>query len=364
MKEYQRCTRCIMDNKSDSTIMFDENGVCNYCKEALNSGAKIYFPNKEGEIKVNELVVRLKKENSKRKYDCIMGLSGGLDSSYLAYLGSCWGLRILGIHIDDGFDTKISRNNIIKLCDKANIELIKINPDRKQYNDLTRAFIMAEVPNIAIPQDNILFANLYKYARKTGVKHFLSGGNYALECILQKGNTHNAYDKVKIKNIHSKFGRYPIDNLELISDQQRFIDKYILKIESLRPLNYINYNRERALKELSDFCDFEYYGNKHHENYLTKFIQIYWFFNKFGVDKRKSHLSSMIISNQMTREEAIQELEKPLYDEEEMNKLVNYILKELDLDQNIFYRIMERPGKQHNEYKISKFSKLLHMIKR
>ncbi|WP_392885606.1 N-acetyl sugar amidotransferase [Eubacterium limosum] len=357
-KDYRRCSRCVMDNSSDSTIIFDSNGFCNYCKDALEVGEKIYFPNENGQKKLENMIFRLKKINKKKDFDCIMGLSGGLDSSYLAYLGNKWGLRIMAIHVDDGYDTDISVNNINRLCNKANIELITVKPDEEQYNDLIRAFILAEVPNVAIPQDNILFAHLYKYARKTGIKQFLSGGNYALESILQKGNTYTAYDLANIKDINKKFGKKPINKLTFISEFQRDLDRHLLKIESIRPLNYINYNRKQAMQELLDFCDFEYYGSKHHENNLTKFIQTYWFVNKFGVDKRTSHLSSMIISGQMTRDEALKELEKPLYDEKEMDCLIDSILNKIQLSRNTFNEIMKRPGKQHNLYKTSKYEKV------
>ena len=226
-----------------------------------------------------------------------MGISGGLDSSYLAYLGAAkWGLRILAVHVDDGYDTEISNRNIARLCAAAGIDLINIQPDAKQFNELTRAYMLAGVPNLAVPQDNVLFASVYDQARKWHLRTFLSGANFALECILQRGNTYDPYDLCNIRDIHRRYGREGIDRLPLLSNFQRVADKVLRRIETLRPLNYIDYNRERALRELGDFCGFEYYGSKHLENTLTKFIQLYWFPRKFGVDKRTSHLSSMIVS--------------------------------------------------------------------
>ena len=148
----------------------------------------------------------------------------------------------------------------------------------------------AGVPNIAIPQDNIIFAEVYKHAKDNKINCFLSGGNFSTECILQKGNTHFAGDIVNIKDIHKKFGEHSIDNLTLLSDFRRVIISKLLKTKTLRPLNYVDYNRDRAFKELSDFCGFEYYGSKHLENILTAFAQLYWFPKKFGVVKRTSHL--------------------------------------------------------------------------
>ena len=166
-KEIHRCSRCVMDDSSDSTIRFDADGVCNYCTDAIEKGKLGYFPEKEGQRKLAQMIERLKEAGKGKPYDCLMGISGGLDSAYLAYLGAVkWGLRICAIHVDDGFDTELAKNNIRNLCEKCHIELKVITPDAEQFNDLTRAYFMAEVPNAAIPQDNILFACLYDYARK------------------------------------------------------------------------------------------------------------------------------------------------------------------------------------------------------
>lgn len=354
MKEFVRCTKCIMDNTSDDTISFDSNGYCNYCTEALIQIGKIYFPNQEGEEKLQELLSRIKQENKDKKYDCIMGISGGLDSSYLAYLGAIkWGLRILAVHVDDGFDAEVSKRNIKRLCDKAKIELVTIKPDAEQYNELTRAYMLAGVPNLAVPQDNVLFACIYKYIKENRIRTFLSGGNFALECILQRGNTYDIFDLRNIRCINKRFGRCGIDKLPLLSNLQKDIDSYILKIESPRPLNYIDYNRSRALKELNEFCGFEYYGSKHLENTLTKFIQLYWFYNKFGVDKRTSHLSSMIISGQMTRDEALEILSKPLYEEDDIQRDIDFILEKMKISRSEFDGIMRASPKQHTDYKTS-----------
>ncbi|MGI6787999.1 MAG: N-acetyl sugar amidotransferase [Aminobacterium colombiense] len=365
MKGFQRCTRCVMDNTSDTTITFNSSGHCNYCSEALSQLGKVYFPNEEGEKRLNILIARLKKENKEKQYDCIMGISGGLDSSYLAYLGAVkWGLRILGVHVDDGYDTEISKNNIQNLCRAAKIKLVTINPDAKQFNELTRAYILAGVPNLAAPQDNVLFACVYQFAKEQGIRTFLSGGNFALECILQRGNTHDAYDVQNIKDINQQFGREKINKLQLISNLQRDVDAYLLGIETPRPLNYIDYNRKHALKELNEFCGFEYYGGKHLENTLTKFIQVYWFYHKFNVDKRKSHLSSMIVSNQMSRDRALEILEEPLYDENQMQKDIDFILNRVNIPRKEFEHLMKLPPRQHTDYKTSLYTEARKKIRR
>lgn len=363
MDNYRRCARCVMDNSSDSNITFDKNGYCNYCNKAISEiNTTVYFPGAEGQKKLNDMLKTIKEENKDKPYDCIMGISGGLDSSYLAYLGYKWGLRILAVHIDDGYDTEISKSNIRKLCEAANIELRTIKPDPEQFNDLTLSYMKAGVPNLAIPQDNILFAFLYDTVEKEGLKYFLSGGNFALECILQHEHVFNAMDTVNIMDIHRKFGTKPIDKLKFVSSYKKYINTKIGKVVQLRPLNYIDYNKDRAFKELYDFCGFEYYGSKHLENMLTAFVQLYWFPKKFGVDKRKSHLSSMIVSGQMTRDKALKELKQPIYDEKMMNNYIDFIINHLDISKDEFDRIMELPSHEHTDYKTDKAAVLIRKI--
>ncbi len=351
MSEIKRCSRCVMDNSSDTTISFDAQGRCNYCTKALQEMGKVYFPNVEGERRLNKLLNEIKESGKGKKYDCIMGLSGGLDSSYLAYLGHKWGLRILAVHIDDGYDTEISKGNLEKLVNRTGFDYEIITPDPEQFNDLTLAFMKAGVPNIATPQDNVLFAFLYRKMKEYKIEYFLSGYNFALESILQKGNSHSPYDVVNILNIHKKYGKKGIDKLEFISDIQRSIDKRLYHIKTVYPLNDVEYNREKAFRELKDFCGFNYYGRKHLENKLTAFIQLVWFPQKFGVDKRTSHLSSMIVSGQMTRENALKELAEPLYDKDVMDQYIALIKQKMHLSDDEFDQIMHAGIHQHNEYR-------------
>ena len=351
--QFQRCTRCIMDNSSDSYIKFDEEGKCNYCSTALNLQKNWYFPNAQGQKKIEDMVKVLKREGQKKKYDCLMGISGGLDSSYLAYLGAHkWGLRIAAVHVDDGYDTEISQRNIQNLCQKTHIELITIKPDAEQYNALLKAYMKA----------GVLFAFLYRFAHENHLKYFLSGSNFALECILQKGNTGSAYDLKNLKDIHRKYGETPIDNLEFTSSMRKVIDKWMLGWKTLCPLDYIDYNRDRAFKELNEFCGFEYYGRKHLENYLTAFIQLYWFPKRFHVDKRKSHLSSMIISGQMTREQALAELAEPLYEESYMENVKKLLSQNMGITLEDLENYVIAPIRQHSDFKQEKLEPLLKKV--
>ena len=353
MESYRICSRCVMDNDHDNFIQFDSYGVCNYCKTAMENKELVYFPGEKGKEKIDALVARLKKEGQGKKYDCMMGISGGLDSSYLAMLVYRWGLRILGVHVDDGFDEEVATVNIKKLCEACHMDLVTIAPDAEQFNDLTRAFFLAEVPNVAMPQDNILFACLYDYAKKYHIKTFLSGGNFALESVLKHTESVNVYDMRNMRDIHRRFGTKPMDKLPFMTNYQRVIDRYFRGISSVRPLNFVDYNKERALKDLEEFCGFQYYEMKHCENKLTKVIQLYWLPLKYHNDKRHSHLSSMIVSGQMTRNQALMELEKPLFDEASMNRDVDIVLRRLNLDRETFDKLVNREGKMHSDYKTS-----------
>jgi hypothetical protein len=188
--------------------------------------------------------------------------------------------------------------------------------------------------------------------KEYGIKYFLTGGNFALECILQKGNTHKATDLVNLKDIYHRFGTKSINKLKFISTISVELQRIFLHIETARPLNMIEYNRDKAFSELKEFCGFEYYGRKHLENKLTAFIQLVWFPQKFGVDKRTSHLSSMIVSGQMTRDEALRELEEPLYEEEQMKGYICEIKSKFGLSDSAFERLMDAPTHQHDEYAV------------
>ncbi len=354
MKQIRQCTRCVMDDRSDAFITFDENGYCNYCRDALEQMEYTYFPNEIGKQKLEEILYEIKQKGKGRKYDCIMGISGGLDSSYLAMLGIKWGLRILAVHIDDGFNAPIAVENIRKLCNATQLDLKIITPNSEQFNDLTKAYIKAGVPNLAIPQDNVLFAFLYKLMRKYKITYFLTGGNFALESILQKGNTYTALDVKNIKAINKRFGNTSLNKLSFLSENKRMVNRFMYGIKTLRLLNYIDYNKEKAIQELKEFCDFNYYEAKHLENILTKVVQLYWYYNKFGVDKRTSHLSSLIVSGQLSREHALDELMKPVYNEESMNKDLEFVLDKLDLSREEFENIMKSPNHQHKDYPYTK----------
>lgn len=360
------CSRCVMDNESDTTITFLSDGTCNYCNDTLIRKDNEYFPNEKGKQKLDQVMAEIKKGGIGKQYDCMVGVSGGVDSSYIIYLGHQYGLRMLAIHIDDGFDTDIAQNNIKNLCEKAKVDLVTIKPDKLQFADLTKAFLHASVPNLALPQDNLLLAALNDAAEKYNIRYSLSGANFALESILERSTNVNAADKKHIIEIHKQFGEDKINKLRLFSLYERYIkNKYFNKVEKIYPLNYIDYNLNKALEELKFFCDYNYYGGKHYESILTRFLQCYYLPVKYKIDKRKSHYSSMIISGQMTREEALERMKSPLYTSEELRESdFNFISDYLGLSREAFEKAIALPPKQHSDYPISGLNKFASLARK
>lgn len=328
-----------MDNKSDKTIRFDQNGYCNYCTDITRRKPIEYFPNIEGKKLLDSMMAEIKENCMHNEYDCLVGVSGGIDSSYILYKGHQYGLRMLAVHIDDGLDNPIAIDNLDKLIKATGTKLISISPDRKEYADMLYSLFKASVPNLAIVQDNLILKSLQDYAESKKMKYILDGSNFAHESILERGKSVNSCDAKYILGIQRKFGRIKIEKLEFASLTDRYIKRHSRKkVKHIRPLNYINYDVAKAIEELEEFCGFQYYGGKHYESILTRFMQCYYLPEKFGIDKRKSHYSSLIMSGQMTRKEGLEELKKPLYPspeilEEDKIFLAEYMgisIKELD----------------------------------
>lgn len=350
MSEYQICRRCVMDTNGDPDITFDKDGYCNYCTEALHMRGEVPIPSDFS--KVEELFTRIKAECRNDPYDCLVGVSGGLDSSYIVYLGHKFGLRMLGIHIDDGLDTGVAQKNIKALCENSSITLHSVRPDPEQYRDLTLSFFKASVPNLAIPQDNLILAALTDAVKKYKLKYLLHGSNFAMEGILQSGNSYTAADSVHIRAIQKQFSGKPINKLRLTNTFENSVLKRVRKdVIRVKPLDLIDYRFETAISELRDFCGYEYYGGKHHESILTRFMQCWYLPEKFGVDKRKSHLSSLIASGQLTREEALARLAAPQYPSEEMKEAdFNALAAFLGVSREEFNRIISQPPRSHDEF--------------
>lgn len=267
---YQRCTRCVMDNARDTTITFDEKGHCSYCNDIEKRLPNEYFP--DGEPKLEKIINTIKADCKEDKYDCMVGVSGGIDSSYIMYIGYKYGLRMIAVHIDDGLDNPIATENLKKLVKATGCKYITIEPKRDEYADIIYALLKASVRNLAIAQDNLIAKALQVYGEKNGIKYILDGANFAHESILERSDGDvNSADKKFIIEVHKMFGRIPLDTLDFMSFNERYIGRHANKgFKHIRPLNYLDYRLDKAINELHDFCGFEYYGGKHYESILPR----------------------------------------------------------------------------------------------
>ena len=345
--KYKICKRCVMDT-SDPTIKFDQKGYCNYCTTALKEK-----PNYEnGQREFDKMVEMLKKEGKGKKYDCVLGISGGVDSSYLAYILSKAGLRILGVHIDGGWNTDISNENIQLLSEKCgfDLEIIKINEE--EMMDLQRAYFISGVTNQDVPQDHAFFAKLYKYLEKHKIRYFISGHNWVSESITPIGWGYDAYDADNIKSIHKKHGRIKLRTYPFLSFfEYKIMIPYFYKIKKLRPLNYVDYDPDKALEILQKEVGFKYYGSKHCESSLTRLLQCYIQPKKYGFEKRRAHLSSLIVSGSISREEALKELSKKPCSDKQIKEDIKTFIEKLDLSQEEFDAIMQKRNLSHHDFK-------------
>jgi N-acetyl sugar amidotransferase len=286
------------------------------------------------------------------EYDCVLGLSGGVDSSYLAIKVHELGLRQLVVHVDAGWNSELAVSNIEKVVKHCNYDLYTHVVNWEEMRDLHLAYLKAGIANQDAPQDHIFFASLYHFATKNGISYILSGGNLATEGIHPPHSWHHsAMDAVNLRGIHKKFGEKPLKTYKTIS----FFDSYfwyplVKKMRTVRPLNYMRYVKSEALKELMETIDYKPYPRKHGESLFTKIFQNHYLPKKFGYDKRRPHLSSLIVSGQISREEALIELSKPLYDSRELDLDIDYFCKKLRISRSDYQCFIDQPNRHYTDY--------------
>jgi N-acetyl sugar amidotransferase len=362
LQPYHQCSRCLYDNRVYPNITFDSKGVCNICHIYEDLQEKTVLKGAIGAQKLSNLINEIKLKGAEKQFDCILGVSGGVDSSYVAYLSKEWGLRPYIIHVDGGWNSDVSVINILKLLRKLNFELHTHVIDWQEMRDLQRAFIKASVLDIDLPFDNAFMAILYKTASKLGIKYILSGHNTETEGWMPENFTHYKLDSINIKSIHKRFGEQSIKNFPMMGPIQASFYKNRKGIEMISPLDLIDYNKA----EVKDFLikDFDWidYGGKHYENTFTRFYQSYILYHKFKIDKRISHLSTLINSGQITKEQAKQELDKLPYDIENIEKEKEFFAKKLGFHKDELDEYVKAPGISHLHY--ASYLKLFKKIKR
>ena len=348
---YQICTRCVMDT-TDPEIEFDADGRCSHCRRAEQMLATGWFPDASGRAMLDALAAKIREYGAGREYDCIIGVSGGVDSSYvLTVAKNLMGLRPLAVHVDAGWNSEIAVANIERLVKALDIDLFTYVVDWEEIKDLQLAFLNASVPNQDVPQDHVFFAKLYEFAIANDIRYVLTGSNLATESILPQAWGYDATDKRHIVSIHKRFGKKKLRTFPMMNlFEYRVYWPYIRRMKRFAPLNYLDYNKANAIREMEERYGWRYYGGKHYESRWTRFFQSYYLPHKFGYDKRRAHLSSMIVAGQMTREAALAELAQPPYDPHEVATEKEYVARKLGITTAELERLIALPNRTHRDY--------------
>jgi N-acetyl sugar amidotransferase len=353
-RPYQACTRCIMDTTADKSIRFDAQGLCHHCQryDALLDSRVVRGA--EGRRALATLVERIKRDGRGREYDCIIGVSGGVDSTYVAYLVKQHGLRALAVHLDNGWNSELAVKNIERVLTKLGIDLYTHVLDWEEFRDLQISFLKASTPDGEIPTDHAIVALLWREAARRGIRYIVSGMNFATESIGVPDWSSGHSDWRYIQDVHGRFGTSRLRSFP------HFTLLYLLlyvnlvrRVRTVSILNYVDYNKEETMAFLQKDLGWEYYGGKHHESIYTRFYQGYVLPKKFGVDKRYGHLSDLIKAGQLTRAQALEEIKQPPYPKEVQEQDVLYACKKFGFTPRQFDDIMKAEVKSFRDYRNS-----------
>ena len=357
MKHYQICKNCVVDT-SDPTITFDENGVCAYCNNFHENIQPNWFPNEEGIRRITPLIEKIKSEGRHREHDCIIGLSGGLDSSYVTYVAKeKFGLRPLIFHCDAGWNSDLGISNIQKMIDGLGLDLVTEVVNWEEMKDLQRAFFKSQVPFVDQAQDLALFSAMYNYAAANGFKYVITGGNNSTEVVREAVDwTYFSSDMRHVRDIHGKFGEKKLDTFPTCDIfKYKFYYRFVKGMRVVKLLDSYPFIKKDAIHELSDKFNWQPYKMKHYESRFTKFYESYWTPKKHGFDKRRVYFSSEILTGQMNRDEALDRLARPELTEAEMRKDFEYVAGKLDWSADEFEEIFRGENRSFRDYKNNYF---------
>ncbi|QJB69751.1 N-acetyl sugar amidotransferase [Parasphingorhabdus halotolerans] len=353
-REYQICTRCIMDT-SDPNIIFDGAGRCDYCVNFDEVMQPAWNADKANSVKLDKVTDEIRTAGKGKDFDCIIGLSGGLDSSYVAHIVTkVMKLRPLLVHVDAGWNTDQAVGNIEKLVDGLGADLYTDVVDWGEMKDLQLAFFKAQIPDQDLPQDASFFSGLYKFARKYGVKHIVTGANHQTECCREpeEWGGYPGIDKLLFQDIMKKFGRKKLNNLQLIDIMRyKLYYRYILGMKVYKPLDLIKYTKAEAETTLAKEYGWKPFQHKHHESRFTRFYEDYWLPKKFGYEKRRAHFSSLIMTGEMTRDAALKRISAPELDGHFLKEEFDYVASKLGITSKELQDIFDGPNKTYREYK-------------
>lgn len=338
---------------SDSSINFDERGICDHCNTFYNNVLPRWKLELCETTAMNKLVCSIKLAGRKKNFDCIIGMSGGVDSSYLVYIATQYGLRPLVFHVDGGWNSQVAVNNIEKLVDKLGLDLYTEVIDWQEMRDLQLAYFKSGVPHIDTPQDHAFFATMYKFAEKHNVKYILTGANLSTECIRNPIEwMYYQSDSIQLRDIHARFGTRPLVNYPVTSILRHKIWlPYFKGIKVARPLNMVEYDKAAAVTLLTEKFGWQPYPQKHFESRFTRFYEGFWLPTKFGFDTRKVQYSSLIVTGQMTRDEAIEKLKVPALDDATIRQEFEYVANKLQISTDELQSYLDAPNKSYSDYK-------------
>ncbi len=343
---------------SDPNITFDEKGWCDYCRNFHEEILPNWYKDESGERELMLVADKIKKEGIGKDFDCIIGISGGLDSSYATYIAKeKMGLRPLLLHVDAGWNTQQAVSNIEKLVDGLGIDLYTEVINWEEMKDLQVSFLKSQIADQDLPQDYAFFSALYKFARKNKIKYVLTGSNYSTECCREpeEWGGYTGIDKTLVDDIHSKYGSHPLKTFPIVDVlAYKIYYKYILGMEVFKPLNLIPYVKEEAEEFLEKRFGWRKFQHKHHESRFTRFYEDYWLPKKFGYQKRRAHFSSLILTGQMKREDAIERISRPELSEQFLRQEFEYIAHKLDLTVTELQSIFEGRNRTYRDYKNKK----------
>ncbi len=366
---YKICTATVMDTIGDPDIVFDENGICNYYHEFLEK-LKIRVPgNSIAKVQLDSMVKKIKTSGKNNKYDCIIGVSGGVDSTYTAWLVKSFGLNPLAVHLDNGWNSELAVKNIENVLNILGIDLFTEVLDWEEFKDLQLSFLKASTPDGEIPTDHAILAVLYKTAAKFGVRYIISGMNFRNEGMLPPSWARGYLDWKYIKSVQKQFGRKPLSSYPHLSIFSFLYYNLVKRIRTVSFINYVPFNKEEAIKKIETELGWRNYGGKHYESIYTRFFQSYILPVKFLIDKRKAHLTCLIASTgEVTRQQALEILKQPIADAKLIDDDKEYVTKKLGISVKEFESIMNSPVKSildypNNHFLEMKFRKLLNKLR-
>jgi len=348
-QDYRICTRTVMDT-TDREITFDEEGVSNHWHEYQATTRTQLLPPDQAKVELERIVGKMRLWGRKSRYDCVLGLSGGVDSSYLAHLAVELGLRPLLVHFDNGWNTELAVSNIERLVKGLNLDLYTFVMDWPEFRDLQRSYFKASVLDLDVPADHMIFGALYKIARAHGLKVILSGGNVVTEAILPRTWYYPKFDIANLRDIQRQFGTVPLRKLPAMGLTQMIYYGAVRGIIQVKLLDLVTYDKEAAKALLTEKYGWRDYGGKHYESIFTRFYQGYILPRKFNIDKRKAHLSNLICSGQKSRSEALEELLQPTYDLHLQAEDKVYVAKKLGFSDDEFEALLSLPNREHREF--------------